>query len=207
MTEKAVELIRRFKPLSAPDPDWEYLIAATGPSLRWHEIEDEHRVLILADPGAGKTFEADLRARRIKERGKRAFFIRIEAIDASFAGSFGVGTAEEFTSWLNSTDEAWFFLDSVDEAQIETPRALESAIRIFAAQIHPALERAHIFITSRPDAWQALPDRTLVEQFLPYGAPPKGEREEDVAHPGDQLLKVFRLQGLAMRRPYGMIGV
>jgi hypothetical protein len=48
-------------------------------------------VLILADPGAGKTFEAPTRARKIHERGKKAFFIRIEAIDATFESAFGVG--------------------------------------------------------------------------------------------------------------------
>jgi hypothetical protein len=82
MKEKVVELIRRFSPLSSRTKGWDFLIPASGRPLRWHEMEDEHRVLILADPGAGKTFEALVRARRIKERGKKAFFIRIETIDS-----------------------------------------------------------------------------------------------------------------------------
>ncbi len=91
-----------------------------------------------------------------------------------------------------------FFLDSVDEAQLETPRALETAIRIFGGRIHAARERAHIFITSREDAWQALPDRTLVEQFLPYGSPSEGEDEEDASRrTNDPTLKVYRLTGLS----------
>jgi hypothetical protein len=148
-----------------------------GRPQRWHEIEDESRVLIIADPGADKTFEAQTRARRIKERGRHAFFIRIEKIDAAFDQSFEVGTAAEFAAWLASTDEAWFFLDSVDEAQLETPRALEDAVRIFGAKIYAALDRARIFITSREDAWRALPDQTLIEQHLPYGEPPPDGEE------------------------------
>ena len=163
MKDQVVELIRRFTPLSSSSRDWDYFTAAPGRPRRWHEMEEERRVLILADPGAGKTFEALTRARKLNARGIRAFFIRIEALDAAFEQAFEVGSAAAFTSWLGSNDEAWFFLDSVDEAQLETPRALETAIRIFGERIHAARERAHVFITSREDAWQALPDRTLVE--------------------------------------------
>jgi hypothetical protein len=95
MKEKVVELIRRFTPLSTWTPGRDLLTSASGRPLRWYEIEDEHRALILADPGAGKTFEAQLRARRIKERGRKAVFIRIEAIDAKFAEDF-----EYFLHWI-----------------------------------------------------------------------------------------------------------
>jgi hypothetical protein len=197
MREITVELIRRFAPLSSRTGYWDSLYLAPGKPQRWHEIEDERRVLILADPGAGKTFEALARARKIHERGKKAFFIRVEAIDATFENAFEIGTGEELLAWLASNEEAWFFLDSVDEAQLETPRALESAIRIFGERIHAARERAHIFITSRDDAWQALPDRTLVEQHLPCGAPAEAESEEDSSRTIDPMLKVFRLTGLS----------
>jgi hypothetical protein len=113
------------------------------------------RVLILADPGAGKTFEALDQARKLQARGRKAFFIRIEAINAAFEHAFEVGTREEFNAWLGSSEEGWFFLDSVEEAQLETPRALEDAIRTFGARVQPARERAHVSITSREDAWQA----------------------------------------------------
>ena len=197
MTETSVELIRRFAPHSSRTGYWDALYLVPGKPQRWHEIEGERRVLILADPGAGKTFEAISRARKIRQRGKEAFFVRIEAIDATFEKAFEVGTADEFVAWLASNKEAWFFLDSVDEAQLETPRALENAVRIFGDRIHAARERAHIFITSRDDAWQALPDRTLVEQYLPFGAPAKAESEEDTSRRSDPMLKVFRLIGLS----------
>lgn len=116
MTDKIVELIRRFAPMSSRSAEWDFLMAGTGKPQRWHEIEDAFRVLIIADPGAGKTFEAQMRARRIKERARHAFFIRIENIDANFEQAFEVGTAAEFATWLVSTEEAWFFLDSVDDA-------------------------------------------------------------------------------------------
>lgn len=197
MTEKIVELIRRFSPMSSRSKEWDFLMPGPGRPQRWHEIEDEFRVLIIADPGAGKTFEAQTRARRIQERGRHAFFIRIEKIDATFDQSFEVGTADEFAAWLASTDEAWFFLDSVDEAQLETPRALEDAVRIFGTKIYGALDRARIFITSREDAWRALPDQTLIEQHLPYGEPTPGEEDQNTSRENDTTLKLYRLAGLS----------
>ncbi len=108
MIEKAVELIRRFKPMSSRSLKWDFLMAGSGRPQRWHEIEDEHRVLIIADPGAGKTFEAKTRARKMRSRGRNAFLIRIEKIDVGFDQAFEIGTAEEFAAWLGSTEEAWF---------------------------------------------------------------------------------------------------
>jgi hypothetical protein len=195
--DKIVELIRRFSPMSTRSWNWDLILSGPGRPQRWHEIEDEHRVLIIADPGAGKTFEAETRARKISERGKKAFFIRIEKIDASFDQAFEVGTADEFAAWLTSDDEAWFFLDSVDEAQLETPRALEDAVRIFGARIHDARERAHIFITSREDAWRALPDQTLIEQYLPFGEPAAEEGKDRASEEPEPMLKLFRLAGLS----------
>lgn len=133
----------------------------------------------------------------MRERGRNAFFIRIKKIDASFDQAFEIGSTEEFTAWLGSMEEAWFFLDSVDQAQLETPRALEDAVRVFGARIHDALERTHIFITSREDARRALPDQTLVEQHLPYGEPEHTEEGNDGSRKGDSMLKLFRLAGLS----------
>jgi hypothetical protein len=43
--------------------EWEFLSSVPGGKPQgWHEIEGLHRVLILAEPGAGKTFEALARA-------------------------------------------------------------------------------------------------------------------------------------------------
>src|SRR3954453_7973578 len=56
-------IIRRFAPLSSRTGHWDFLYLVRGKPQRWHEIAGERRVLILAEPGAGKTFEARTRAR------------------------------------------------------------------------------------------------------------------------------------------------
>lgn len=134
----------------------------------WPDLEKEFRCVILAEAGAGKSFEMEARAKYAQGLGRAAFFIRIEDIEDDFEAAFEVGSAEAFESWLSSKDEAWFFLDSVDEARLESPRAFEKAIRRFAVRIQSAKQRARIFISSRPYAWRACSDRALVEKYLPF---------------------------------------
>lgn len=200
MKDIIVPLIRRFVPAKPQFGEWEFLHPEPGGAVQgWRALEEHYRVLVLADAGAGKTFEAKDRAVKLRADGANAFFIRIEAINAAFEDSFEVGTAAAFADWLAGDGEAYFFLDSVDEAQLGTPRALEDAIRLFGARIQTARERARIIITSREDAWQALTDRTLVEQYLPHGAPAEAEetKPKDADEPdSDAVLKIYRLAGL-----------
>ncbi|HTM82167.1 hypothetical protein [Asticcacaulis sp.] len=198
MTDKVVQLIRRFRPMTHLG-EWAFLFPDTSSRVqRWHEMESSYRVLILADPGAGKTFEALDRANKYHEAGRKAFFIRIERIDANFAEAFEVGTATDFETWLSSSEEGWFFLDSVDEAQLETPRALERAIQVFGDRIYGALERAHIFITSREDAWEGLSDRTLIKEHLPHSTLQDDGSDDKAPRRGDDGLVAFRLAGLSL---------
>ena len=134
----------------------------------WQELDEEFRCVILAEAGAGKSFEMEARAKHAEELGRAAFFIRIEDIEDDFETAFEVGSVETFESWLNSQEDAWFFLDSIDEARLENPRAFQKAIRLFAARIKPAYQRAHVFISSRPYAWRSRSDRDLVERYLPF---------------------------------------
>jgi hypothetical protein len=203
MKDQTVILIRRFIPASPQRGDWEFLSPlAGGAPQRWPALEALYRVLILAEPGAGKTYEVRERARKLSEKGKKAFFIRIEKLNSTFENAFEIGTAEEFEGWLTSTEEGWFFLDSVDEAQLETPRAFEDAIRIFGTRIREAGARAHVYITSREDAWQALPDRSLIEQNLPFAEPLEeadnrlSTNEPTAKASEESALKIFRLAPL-----------
>lgn len=50
MTEKIVELIRQFVPMSSRSREWDFLMVGPGRHQGWHQIEDDFRVLIIADP-------------------------------------------------------------------------------------------------------------------------------------------------------------
>lgn len=183
---RPVPLIRRFTSISPhyqkDDLELEDLwsVLGRGDRVEWGALRDLYRCVILADAGAGKTFELQAEASRLAARDRAAFFIRIEDIDEAFGAAFEVGTPEAFEQWLSGTEEAWFFLDSVDEVRLEAPRAFETAIRAFAARIHDARQRAHVYISSRPYAWRSHADRALIEELLPYDPPvgePTGEAE------------------------------
>ena len=109
----------------------------------------------------------DARARYVEATGHYAFFIRIEDIENDFEQSFEVGNADTFQQWLDAQNDAWFYLDSVDEARLENPTAFRKAIRRFSREIKNAQHRAHVCISSRPYAWRPRSDRQLIEQYLP----------------------------------------
>ena len=169
---KPVPLLRNFSavPQSEEDSDDREILANLGyhDSKCWPEIDKGFRSVILAEAGAGKTYELHARAHFLKEKGYPAFFIRIEDIVDDFEEAFEIGSAETFHQWLSSQSEAWFFLDSVDEARLTHPRAFEKAIRHFAIRIKPVQLRAHVCISSRPYAWRPKSDRGLIQRHLPF---------------------------------------
>lgn len=181
-----VPLIRRFTSISSHFQEGDvalediWTILGRGERVEWGALRDDYRCVILADAGAGKTFELKAEAERVAKRGCNAFFIRIEDIDEAFGSAFEVGEPAAFDAWLAGTEEAWFFLDSVDEVRLEAPRAFETAIRAFATRIHDARQRAHVYISSRPYAWRSKVDRALIDELLPF-APPINEATGDNA--------------------------
>lgn len=137
----------------------------------WSELDRQYRTIILAEAGAGKTYEMSARAKFLVDKGYLAFFIRIEDIVDDFEQAFEVGSFEGFQHWLSSQSEAWFFLDSVDEARLSNPNKFGKAIRRFADAISSAQLRAHICISSRPYSWRPKSDSELIECYLPFKKP------------------------------------
>ena len=195
-----IEVDRQFSAVSKGKDDSQdienYLKFNTGQSESWDLLLSEYRCVVLAEAGAGKTIEFKERASLIKSKGECAFFIRIEDIDRYFYESFEVGDEEAFDSWLDSDKDAWFFLDSVDEALLTSPRAFERAIRYFAKAIKRGQLRAHIYISSRPYSWRAKTDQELMDEVLPL----KGSDYQEGSTSNDKkppsTLKVYSLRPL-----------
>lgn len=189
MNTGAVPLRRYFTtiPRSEADTDEQEIRSLWGDRKRkgWAELEEEYRCVILAEGGAGKTYEMMERAKYMAKQGHAAFFIRIEDIEVGFEDAFEVGNAASFDAWLSSQNEAWFFLDSIDEARLENPRVFEKAIHRFAACIKDGQQRAHICISSRPYSWRSRSDRSLLEQYLPFEQLKK-ERTGDIDQVSDE---------------------
>ena len=145
--------------------------------LHWPDLIHEHRIIILSEAGSGKTTEIRNITRSLRNEGKPAFFLRLEHIPEHFEDAFEVGTHEAFAAWLASSEEGWFFLDSVDEARLKNPRDFELAIRKLSKQIITAKDRTHIVITSRITVWRPKSDLAYCDNYFPYTPTVTSERD------------------------------
>ncbi|MCU4319634.1 hypothetical protein KTH44_10905 [Acinetobacter bereziniae] len=187
-------LVSSKKNLDVSNLDYSLSIAY-GDTSSWDDLLAEYRCVILAEAGAGKTKEFEECAKRIQAEGKFSFFIRIEDIDNDFVNEFEIGDEDQFNKWINSTDPAWFFLDSVDEARLLNAKQFRRAIRKFASRIKSAARRSHVYISSRPYSWQFESDEKFLDTELFYGV----KNEEHESNQKDQIksiLKVFELSPL-----------
>ncbi len=173
MSNTHIELNRSFAPVSKEsaigEEDYD-LSNALGllPTKKWECLLNLHRVIILAEAGAGKTEEMKAVTQRLRTDGKQAFFLRLEHLCSGLETSFDIGSLDEFTAWLSSNKEGWFFLDSVDEARLKGVYQFEHAIRMFAYKLGDNIERAHIFVTSRVSEWRQKTDLALIMDKLPF---------------------------------------
>ena len=139
-----------------------------GQQLSWENLLTKYRTVILAEPGTGKTEEFQAVTQRLRMDGKLAFFCRIELLQAlGVRGSLDIGTVEKFDEWSAGNKEAYFFLDSVDEARLTSRTAFENALRSFADTVSESLDRAKIFVSCRVSNWRATADLVLFSRYLP----------------------------------------
>lgn len=136
-------------------------------TLKWADLLLEQRVILLSEAGSGKTAEIRNVARRLRDEGTPAFFIRIEHITRDFENSFEEGTYEEFLAWIALGREGWLLLDSVDEARLREPGDFELAIKQLGRRIEQVHQLAHVVITSRMTAWRSHTDLSLCKTAFP----------------------------------------
>lgn len=172
MANDFVELNRTFRDLpkeanESDDTDFSQWLPADK-RLRWPDLIQERRLVVLSEAGSGKTTEIRNIARSLRSEEKSAFFLRLEHVADDFEDSFEEGTYEEFVAWLTSSNEGWLFLDSVDEARLRNPSDFELAIRKLSRKISPAKDHAHIVITGRTTAWRPKTDLNYCNDCFPY---------------------------------------
>lgn len=169
-----IELDRSFRtlvdnPTTIASDDAKLIPSAT--SLKWADLLKLHRVVVLSEAGAGKTEEIRNAARSLMGDGKAAFFLRLEHLSTSFEAAFEEGTHDEFEAWLDSAQEGWLLLDSIDESRLRDPLDFEAAVRILGGRLRPALQRVHLILTGRTAAWRPSTDLALCARHLPYSSP------------------------------------
>src|SRR5882672_3236911 len=116
-----VTLNRRFiewRQTEPPDPEFHRAMGLGDGGLGWEELLSKRRVVILAEAGSGKSTELKERARLLEAGGRRAFHASLEDVGTDgLKGALSAKDCKRLAEWRESSDEAWLFLDSVDEAK------------------------------------------------------------------------------------------
>lgn len=177
-----VEISRSFSDLSDNEIDhsdeWFDFQSKTETREGWTNLLKSKRVILIAGGGAGKTEEMKAQVRTLRNEGRAAFFVPIEALaDERLETLLELeNDLVAFQRWLaRSGESGWFFLDAVDELKL-THRKLERALSRFASSLGQAKARAHVILSCRPSDWNANNDKATFLEKLPL---PEQETVED----------------------------
>ena len=165
-----IEIDRRFSRLQGSDRREELASASylggslvDSLTLGWNELLKEPLVVVLGEPGSGKSWEFRWRCAAFQQNGDAAFLIELERLVAgTFDTLLAPGDRERFQKWRRGSHVAWFFLDSVDEAKIRRSTDFYAALDKVVAAIGGAMDRARILISSRISEWRPETDRQEV---------------------------------------------
>jgi hypothetical protein len=170
-----IELDRRFRPLeiegSVEDAALNSYTRTTlgrDVGLGWNELLGERLVVVLGEPGSGKTREFKHRAQAQKDKGHYSFFVRLDELATQpLSAALGAEDKEDFDNWLRSEGEGTFFLDSVDEAKFRRVTEFYASLdRLRDGIGRERLIRVRLFLSSRISEWQPETDaRELLQRF------------------------------------------
>jgi hypothetical protein len=119
----------------------------------------KRRVVLLAEAGSGKTTEMEARARALDADGRTAFYARVDDVGRhGMEAALGHADRARLAAWRASEQDAWFFIDSVDEAKnsgVKLRAALQASTQWMAltARSHCLVGPLHgLAIPPRPRA-------------------------------------------------------
>jgi hypothetical protein len=141
-------------------------------SVNWTTLRQHRRVVVLAEASAGKTWEFQSQAALEGDDGRVGFFVRIDTLaDSPLEDVLDAEAIERLDQWRRGGNgDAWFFLDSVDEARLNR-KSFEDALRRLGKGLGAALSRARIIISCRASDWRVTDDPTLIRRLLPLPKP------------------------------------
>ena len=203
-----IKLDRRFRDITELDDSEEAafrsyaaLLLDMEPGLGWNEVLASRVVVILGEPGSGKTWELRNRAKEMKGQGIPAFFVPLDRlVDAPFPEAIAPKDERAFLEWIGSGKPANFFLDSVDEAKVRKQQDFAHALDNFVRGI--GLSEVHsvrLVISARVSEWRGHADRDELLQRL-GGAIQSSEAEKTEGSDKIPELRIVQLEPLDRQR-------
>lgn len=140
-----------------------------GHGMSWEDLLKEKLVVILGEPGSGKSKEFLLQEAELKKSSKPAFRIELSRlVDNSFEEAIGHAEYQNFLDWKTQKITGYFFFDSVDESKLKSHSDFFFAIDKLRESIEiKNLDRAHLFFSSRISEWRVQTDKQELIQRLP----------------------------------------
>ncbi|CAG9217847.1 conserved hypothetical protein [Paraburkholderia tropica] len=181
-----VELGRRFQRYHDEEPiddiaNQSYLSAHTRGyrTFDWEGLLGHRLVVVLGEPGSGKTEEL----RALRRRHPESFFLRLEQLVTEDVKTIlSDAELERLEQWKKSNNAALFLLDAVDESKLKRDDDFIAALDRLGNTLGPARFRARLIVSSRISEWRPHTDREAIrERFV---APP----EKPDAAPEDILI-------------------
>lgn len=203
-----IDLERRFIPYrDEADParsaDESYLAGFQGKpgDSSWADLLTHPRVVILGEPGSGKTWELKAQSHILAGAGQSSFYLDLKRLVAEPIQSIlGPDLADPFHRWRRGAGIGYFFLDAVDESKLQSPHDFHRALDRFGKDLGlSALARAHVLLSSRISEWRPITDRNATRAALPL--PLAGTRQGNADQGADDDAKsvsplIFRLAPL-----------
>lgn len=160
-------------------------------SLGWGDlIGKPGTIVILGEPGSGRSYEFKARCQQLAEQGTAAFYLELHRlVDATPAEILGEQDATRLESWQRSSSAAVFFLDAVDEAKLERVSDFGLALENFARALGAHCSCATVFISSRISEWSPEVDLRLVAETLLTPTEKKEEMQGGSTDDSDEELE------------------
>lgn len=193
-----VDLKRRFHKWNdkePPDPEVRRVWGLDDGGIGWEELLTKRRAVILAEAGSGKTTEFAERASLTAQSHAYVFHASVEGVGSDgLDDALSVDARNKLARWRQAADDAWFFIDSIDEAKVAGLK-FERVVRKLEAGIHGAEERCHIFLSGRVTDWEPRRDVAALKKWLPVSS--AISKPEPTS--GEELLRIIRNE----RKPKG----
>lgn len=153
-------------------------------------------MVILGEPGSGKTEELRHQAAALRASGNHSFFVRLdELISSPFATVLGSDSMSRLAGWRGGHQVATFFLDSVDESKLIKASDFHTVLRRFSEAIGSAfLPRARVVLSSRISEWH--PETDGAEVCATFGLPYLRPTDSATRPQGSDSLTVVQLAPL-----------
>lgn len=153
--------------------------------LSWSDLLSEDLVVILGEPGSGKTWELREQTKLLCNAGKFAFFIRLDAVlGRGIRATFTIEEQTRFDKWLTSRERGTLLLDSVDESKVRSHDDFANALELIRDKVGKARTRCSLIISSRISEWRPYLDQHEVLRLFPQqqnhpDQPSKGKESSD----------------------------